>query len=144
MFSSPAIASMGSRNTAPKTSPYTRPSATLQSSTRFQDRLARNNNASPSAPSSTNRVRGSPKYHQPMAGSRAQARMPKASLKPRRRSTRHPAAALNQNSSGNAAETTTTRVACIRPRIMNSAKARMRFIPYFLSSVRSQRPWLSV
>src|SRR3989338_11567371 len=98
---------MGSRNTAPKTSPYTRPNATLHSSTRLQDRLARNNNANPSAPSNTNRVRGSPKYHQPMAGSRAQARVPDASLQPRRRSTRLPAAALNQNNSGNAAETTT-------------------------------------
>src|SRR5690606_12824024 len=38
--------------------------------------------------------------------------------------------ALSQNSSGTAAEPTTTRVACMRPRMMNSAKARMRSIPY--------------
>src|SRR5690606_12659458 len=115
----------------PRITPYTRPRAMLASITRTQDCPTRNNRASPSAPSSTRRVRGSPKCHQPRAGSNAQAKMPTASLGPRRSSTRQLAAALNQNSSGTAAETTTTRVACMRPRMMNSARARMRFIPYY-------------
>ena len=122
----------------------TKPSATLPSSTRTQEWPARNNNANPSEPSNTIKMRGSPKYHQTNAGSIAQARMPTASPRPRRSSTRQLAAALNQNNSGNAAEPTTTRVACMRPRMMNSAKARMWFIPYYLSTICYQRPWLSV
>src|SRR5690606_30826180 len=122
---------MGSRSTVPRITPYTRPTGMLNSTTRLQAWPARNNSASPSAPSNTSRVRGSPKCHQPRAGSNAQARMPTASLGPRRSSTRQLAAALNQNNSGTAAEPTTTRVACMRPRMMNSAMARMRFIPYY-------------
>ncbi|MNH18212.1 hypothetical protein D3C85_1252270 [compost metagenome] len=116
----------------------------LNNSTRFQDCPARNSAARPSVPSNTIKVRGSPKNHQAIAGNKAQARTPEASLKPRRRNTRLPAAALNQNNSGNAAQPTTTRVACTRPRMMKSAKARMHFILCYLSTTRSQRPWLSV
>src|SRR5690606_4127278 len=122
---------MGSRSTVPRITPYTRPTGMLNSTTRLQAWPARNSSASPSEPSSTSRVRGSPKCHQATAGSIAQARMPTASLGPRRSSTRQLAAALNQNNSGTAAEPTTTRVACMRPRMMNSARARMRFIPYY-------------
>src|SRR5690606_14228758 len=58
----------------------------------------------------------------------AQTSTPSVSSNPRRNSTRLPAAALSQNNIGNAAAPAITTMACIRPRMMNSARARMRSI----------------
>src|SRR3546814_327131 len=115
----------------------------LTSSTRFQDSLARNTNASAEDPSSTISARGSAEYnHQSKAGSSPRARTPRASFNPRRRSTRPTAEAPNQYNNGNAAHPTTTSVACIRPRMMNSAKQRMHSKLCYVSNPRSHRQWL--
>lgn len=144
LVTSVARAPISSLEVCPSTSANTTPTATLPSSTWLQDVLARRICASVRVPSRTRRMLGSPRYHQNIAGSTAQARTPKASPNPRRSSTRLPAAALSQNNSGTTAEPATASVACMRPRMVNSASARMRSIPYQRSTARSQRPWLSV
>ncbi|MNH26519.1 hypothetical protein D3C79_865760 [compost metagenome] len=138
-----ASTSKVSRSTVSRIRLYNRPNPTLDNNTRLQECPARSMAASPTVPNSTSKVLGSPKAHMAIAGKRPKAMTDEASLNPRRRSTRLPAAALNQNNSGNTALMTTTRVACTRPRMMKSANARM-LIPYCLSTTRSQRPWLSV
>ena len=70
---------------------------------------------------------GSPRY-QNIAGSTA-GQDAEGVANPRRSSTRLPAAALSQNNSGTTAEPATASVACMRPRMVNSASARMRSIP---------------
>src|SRR5690606_33475041 len=126
---SSATAWIGSANTLPSARPNIAPTSTLPSSTFTQDTLARSTRASAKAPSSTSRARGSPNHHQPRAGSRAQARIARASPRPRRSSTRLPAAALSQNSIGSNAPPATTRMAWVRPRMMKSASARMLVYP---------------
>ena len=92
-----ASASICGRKAAPSITEYTNPTATLTSSVRTQDSLARKTNARLDDPSSTRSTRGSSNCsHQTKAGSSPRARTPRASFKPRRRSTRQPAAAPNQ------------------------------------------------
>src|SRR5690606_12763541 len=112
-------------------------SATPPNSVFTQETVERSTAAIDQAMTSTIMICGSCRtIHHPRAGKAAQSSSPAPVCAPLRSVIRATVAALNQASSGLAAASTATIVACVRPRKINSANVRMKLRQLDLVAIR--------